>query len=134
MKVDRKRLIAFFLTLFMEIFGSDGKFITNYINLSLHITNNLLNFLSVKINQITEQRVISGEHCTVRITSSSVVDSDSPFSGVSGILNSTQYVNGDEPFKCQFIFLGSGTERVQIIFLYFHLYSRIPHLNNNTNR
>ncbi|VDM20860.1 unnamed protein product, partial [Wuchereria bancrofti] len=89
---------------------------------------------SSAIVDVHGDEISSREHCTVRITSSSVVDSDSPFSGVSGILNSTQYVNGDEPFKCQFIFLGSGTERVQITFLYFNLYSRNPHLNNNTNR
>ncbi|KAM3720728.1 Suppressor of lurcher protein [Dirofilaria immitis] len=71
------------------------------------------------------------EHCPVRITSPSVVDSNSPFSSISGILNSTQYVDSDEPFKCQFIFLGSGSEKVQITFLYFNLYTRTPHLNNN---
>ncbi|CAG9536944.1 unnamed protein product [Cercopithifilaria johnstoni] len=77
----------------------------------------------------------NGEHCQVRITSPSVVDSDSSLaSSISGILNSTQYVDSDDPFKCQFIFMGSATERVQIIFLSFSLYSRMPNLNNVTNR
>uniref|UniRef100_A0A915PJW0 CUB domain-containing protein n=1 Tax=Setaria digitata TaxID=48799 RepID=A0A915PJW0_9BILA len=79
-------------------------------------------------------KVASREQCPVRITSPSVVESDSHFSSTSGILNSTQYVDSDEPFKCQFVFLGSGTERVQITFLHFNLYARMPHFNNVTNR
>uniref|UniRef100_A0A1I7VY28 CUB domain-containing protein n=1 Tax=Loa loa TaxID=7209 RepID=A0A1I7VY28_LOALO len=90
-------------------------------------------FSSVVVD-VHSDEISSREHCTVRITSSSAVDNDSPFFGISGILNSTQYVDSEEPFKCQFIFLGSGTERVQITFLYFNLYARIPHLNNMTKR
>ncbi|KAL3998609.1 CUB domain family protein [Acanthocheilonema viteae] len=75
------------------------------------------------------------KHCPVKITSPSVVVNDSPLSSsISGILNSTQYVDSDDPFKCQFVFMGSGIERVQITFLYFNLYARMPNLNNITNR
>ncbi|VDK88841.1 unnamed protein product [Onchocerca ochengi] len=74
-----------------------------------------------------------GEQCPVRIISPSVVDTNLSFSSTSGIVNSSQYVNSDEPFKCQFVFLGSGTEKVQITFLYFNLYARTPHLNNITS-
>lgn len=81
---------------------------------------------------ITEQ-LFSGEHCTFRLTSPSVAASDSPISGISGILNSSQYVDNDEPFKCQFVFLGSATERVQITFLYFNLFLPSPHAKNITN-
>ncbi|VDO24252.1 unnamed protein product [Onchocerca flexuosa] len=92
--------------------------------------------LSVINDVHNDDKIGSRERCPVRITSPSVVDDNLSFSSTSGILNSSQYVNDDEPFKCQFIFLGSGNEKVQITFLYFNLYTRVPHFNNNntTNR
>ncbi|VDN03480.1 unnamed protein product [Thelazia callipaeda] len=82
------------------------------------------------INFLNDAIPIKGQ-CPVRISSPSVaVTEHSRLPSISGILNSTHFIDGDDPFKCQFIFLGSGTERVQITFFYFNLYSRMPHLNN----
>ncbi|VDK50201.1 unnamed protein product [Anisakis simplex] len=73
--------------------------------------------------------------CPVRITSPSMNTGPNAISSAQmGIINSSIYSFNDEPFKCQFIFMGSGNERVHITFLQFNLFDRLHHSENSSMR
>ncbi|VDM42794.1 unnamed protein product [Toxocara canis] len=73
--------------------------------------------------------------CPVKITSPSMSSGSESFTPTErGTINSSLYSVHDEPFKCQFIFMGSSSERVHIAFLQFNLFARIPQMENRTMR